>query len=63
MTRPVTARAEVALRRVAPEVSTPALFALLGLALAGCATLGNPPAAEKDEPLYPTAQSNLTSLT
>ena len=32
------------------------------LALAGCATLGNPPAADNDTPLYTTSQSNLTSL-
>ena len=32
------------------------------LALAGCATLGNPPASDNDDPLYATSQSNLTSL-
>ena len=36
--------------------------ALTALALAGCATLGNPPAAENNDPAYTTAQPNLASL-
>ena len=38
------------------------LACLIGvLALAGCSTLGSPP-ADSDNPLYTTSQSNLTSL-
>ena len=64
MTRPAFARAEAAPRRSAPKLLPLAGSALLvaAFALAGCTTLGNPPAADNDGPLYATSQSNLTSL-
>src|SRR6202035_3595209 len=37
-------------------------LAFAAFALAGCATLGNPPAAENNDPAYATAAPNLTSL-
>src|SRR5258708_2940952 len=37
-------------------------LAFPAFALAGCATLGNPPAAENNDPAYATAAPNLTSL-
>src|ERR1700728_2411108 len=36
--------------------------ALAAWSLAGCASLGNPPAADTDETLYAPAQSNVSSL-
>src|SRR5580704_11059852 len=37
-------------------------LAITAFALAGCTTLGNPPAAENNDPAYATAAPNLTSL-
>src|ERR1700682_2135660 len=37
-------------------------LACAAFALAGCTTLGNPPAAENNDPAYATAQPNLASL-
>ena len=38
------------------------LPAMMAFALAGCASLGSPPASEKDDALYGTSRSNLMSL-
>src|SRR6202451_1413161 len=37
-------------------------LAVAALVLSGCTTLGNPPAAENNDPAYATAAPNLTSL-
>ena len=49
-------------RRFAPDMPGWSALAAAALALAGCTTLGNPPAANPDSTLYAPAQSNLTSL-
>ena len=58
MTRPALAMPRPTLRRIASGLAS----LIAALALAGCSTLGNPPAADTDNPLYTTSQSNLTSL-
>src|ERR1700719_4820920 len=40
----------------------PIALGFAAFALAGCTTLGNPPAAENNDPAYATAAPNLTSL-
>ena len=48
--------------RIAPGIAVGSVLLAAALALAGCATMGNPPASDVDSPLDATSQSNLTSL-
>ncbi len=49
-------------RAAAIALASAADRSLAALALAGCTTLGNPPAADNDSALYAPSQSNLASL-
>ena len=50
-------------KRTAPACVWLVASTFAALALAGCASLGNPPASPRDDALYATSQSNLVSLT
>src|SRR4029077_5378436 len=49
-------------KRTAPACVWLVASTFAALALAGCASLGNPPASPRDDALYANSQSNLVSL-